>query len=424
MHDGGVPDGEVAGDLFAQLLEPAALANPYPLYACLRDHQPAYRLPSGERVFSRYHDVAVVLRDPRFGRPRFPKLPLRAVRVLFRMFLLLDPPDHTRIRRVVAPFFTSTAIADLRPTVEDAAEAILARTEPGMDVVKDLAQPLPLAVIAEILGVPPAHRARLAGWSKTLVDALDSPVPFPMRSRAMARALPHGLRSRSHVAETLHAASDVVAYARDCLSDHRRRPRGHGLLAALAAAPSRGTLSEDEAVASWVLLLIAGHETTANLIGNATLCLLRHPDALVRLRADPSRIPSAVEESLRYESPVPRAGRIARDDLMVGETLVRRGEFVHALLGAANRDPAAFPNPDSFDIDRPTTPTHVGFGAGIHFCLGAGLARLETEVALSSLLRRRPDLALGADDVAWRASLALRGPISLPIETTSPLTSS
>lgn len=393
------------GDLFARLLEPANLADPYLLYAQLREREPVQ--VAGEWVFTRYDDVATVLRDPCFGRPRVPWLALGSVGVVLRMFLLLDPPDHTRLRRPVTRLFIPSAIGDVRPLVTSAVEGFLRDRPQRLDVVIDLAQPLPLRVMAELLGVPASDRSRLAAWSRVLVDALDP--PLPTRPSAALRAL---YQRRHDLPATVRAVRGIVSYARDAL---RQGPRDNELLGALASAQDEGTMSEDEAVATWVMLLIAGHETTTHLIGNAVLCLLRHSDQLRRLRSDPSLMPGAVEECLRYEGPIVRAGRIAHDDVKVGETLVRRGEFVHAFLGAANRDEQVFADPDRFDIGRPLTPSHVAFGSGVHFCLGAALARLETEVALSSLLARWPHLTLASNELEWRPSLALRGLVSLPV---------
>jgi cytochrome P450 len=395
----------VAGDLLTRLLEPGNLADPYPLYAHLRERDPVQ--VSGEWVFTRYDDVTTVLRDPRFGRARVPRFPLGSVGVVLRMFLLLDPPDHARLRRGVARLFTASAIAGLRPLVTSAVEDLLRVGSEQLDVVGDLAQPLPLRVMAELLGIPACDRPRLAAWSRVLVDALDPPLP--------ARPWPalRALQRRGDLPATLRATREMVRYARGALRGGRGETE---LLIALASAQGEGTMTEDEAVATWVMLLIAGHETTTHLIGNAVVSLLRHPDQLARLRSDPSLMAGAVEECLRYEGPIVRAGRLAHDDAMVGETRVRRGQLVHAFLGAANRDPDVFADPDRFDVGRPLVPAPVAFGSGIHFCLGATLARLETEVALSSLVARRPHLTLANDSLEWRPSLALRGLVSLPVE--------
>jgi cytochrome P450 len=394
----------VDGDVLVRLLEAPNLADPYPLYAQLREEEP-FRVV-GEWVFTRYEDVSTILRDPRFGRPRVPGLVRGSVGVVLRMFLLRDPPDHTRLRRAVARSFTPASLAELRPLVASAVEDLL-RERRELDVVTDFAQPLPLRVIAELLGVPPDDRPRLAAWSRLLVDALDP--PLPARARALPRAL---FQRRRELPATLRAVRGIVSYARSALSHQTQS----GFVRVLATAQEDGTMSEDEAVATWVMLLIAGHETSTHLVGNGLLCLLRHPDQLARLHADPSLMGSAVEECLRYDGPIVRVGRVAHEEVKVGETLVRKGEFVQGFLGAANRDPAVFPDPDRFDVGRPLTPAHLAFASGIHFCLGAALARLESEVALSALICRGPELAQRADQLRWRSSLALRGLVSLPID--------
>jgi cytochrome P450 len=255
--------------------------------------------------------------------------------------------------------------------------------------------------------VPASDRPRLATWSRVLVDALDPPLP------ARARALPQALfQRRRELRTTLQAVRGIVSYARSALEEASESE----FVRALASAQDEGTMSEDEAVATWVMLLIAGHETSTHLIGNGLLCLLRHADALARLRAEPSLMGSAVEECLRYDGPIVRVGRVAHEEVKVGETLVREGEFVQGFLGAANRDGSAFADPDRFDIGRPLTPAHLAFGSGIHFCLGAALARLETEVALSTLIGRGPRLTQSVEQLRWRPSLALRGLVSLPVE--------
>jgi hypothetical protein len=322
------------------------------------------------------------------------------------MFLLRDPPDHTRLRRSVARLFTPAAVAEFRPLVASAVEELLGKRR-EVDVVADVAQPLPLRVIAELLAVPVSDRPQLARWSRVLVDALDP--PLPARARALPRAL---FQRRRELPTTFRAVRGIVSYARRALSQETQSE----FVRAVATAQGEGTMSEDDAVATWVMLLIAGHETSTHLIGNGLLCLLRHHDQLARLQGDPSLMGSAVEECLRYEGPIVRVGRVAHDDVKVGETLVRQGDFVQGFLGAANRDVKVFPDPDSFDIGRSLSPPHLAFGSGIHFCLGAALARLETEVALSALVSRGPRLTQLPEQLQWRPGLALRGLVRLPVQ--------
>jgi pimeloyl-[acyl-carrier protein] synthase len=314
--------------------------------------------------------------------------------------LFRDPPDHTRLRGLVNKAFTPRMVERLAPRIRKLAEELLdARAaRGGMDAIADFAAPLPLLVIAELLGVPTEDRERLKRWSDDLAIMLDGTVALQFLGSAV------------------QAAVEFDGYLRQRIAERRRAPRDD-LLSELVAAQERGeALSEDEIVGSTILLLGAGHETTTNLIGNGILCLLRHPEQLARLRGDAGLLPSAVEEFLRYESPVQATSRIfPRDEVEVGGVAIPKGEEIGLFLGAANRDPEVFPDPERFDVGRRDN-RHLSFGLGIHFCLGAGLARLEGRVAFEALLERAPGLrAAEESEPVWRPGFLFRGVEALPV---------
>jgi cytochrome P450 len=386
---------------------PEFIADPYPVYARLRAASPVHRSPMGLWILTRYDDVALVLRDPRFGRKGFDELlearfgaePGRAG--LAASMLFQDPPDHTRLRTLVSKAFTPRAIEVLRPRIQQLVDELLdqARDVGAMDVIADLAFPLPVVVISEMLGVPAADRDRFRQWSLDIARSLDA-ISFPTAPEVVER----GNVARSALAD----------YFRGLIADRRRQPRADLLTGLIAAEEKGDTLSESELLATCVLLLVAGHETTVNLIGNGVLALLRHPAELHRLRQDPGLVPAAVEELLRYDSPVQRTGRIPNTDVELGGQLIPKGALVSAVVGAANRDPAHFADPDRLDVARRDN-RHLAFGWGIHFCLGAPLARVEGQIAIGTLIDRLPALALTADPPAWRDSTALRGLKALPV---------
>jgi cytochrome P450 len=387
---------------------PEVHADPYPLYRRLRAEDPVHAGGPGLWLLTRYADVAAVLRDPRMSRDPRSSTQFRLVRGASAgadpwqdeapSMLFVDPPDHTRLRTLVNKAFTPPAIARLRARVEELVAELLDRVaEVGeMDVVDQLAYPLPVTVICELFGVPPGDRARFRAWSGALVHLLDPVLAEDVMQRA------------------LEARAGLRGYLRELIAGRRADP-GDDLLGALVAAEDAGhRLSEPELVSMCVLLLVAGHETTVNLIANGTLALLRNPGELARLAADPALAPSAVEELLRYDSPVQLTSRHALTDLEIGGRRVREGETVIAAIGAANRDPAQFPDPDRLDLGRAPN-RHVAFGGGIHFCLGAPLARMEAQAALTALLRRFPGLAPGTSPPAWRDTVTLRGLATLPV---------
>ena len=309
--------------------------------------------------------------------------------------LFRDPPDHTRLRALVSKAFTPRMIETMRDHIQEIVDRLLDRVQDAgrMDVMEDLAYPLPVTVICEMLGVPVTDHASIRGWSADIARSLDA----------------IGLPSDQEIVERGRTSRRALAgYFRRLVPERRARPQ-QDLLSGLIAAEEQGDkLSQDEVIAMCLLLFIAGHETTVNLIGNGTLALLRHPDQMRKLQADPALIGNAVEELLRYDSPVQRTARIASVDAEVGGQPMPKGTMVITALGAANRDPAQFSDPDVLDVTR-KDPRHISFGFGIHFCLGAPLARVEGQLALGTLLRRMPKLALAEANPEWRESSVLRG---------------
>jgi cytochrome P450 len=365
-------------------LLPEFIEDPYPLYHRLRAEDPVHQSPLGLWVLSRYDDILMLLRDPRFGRRGFQALiSARFGRAgLGPSMLLQDPPDHTRLRTLVNKAFTPRVIEGLRGRIQQMVDALLdAAADRGeMDLIADFAYPLPVSVICEMVGVPAQDRDRFRHWSNDVARSLDALV----------------LADPDVVARASAAGDAMNAYFRDLVAERRRAPRADLLSALIAVEEAGDRLSTEELFANVVLLLLAGHETTANLLGNGVLALLRHPEELLRLRRDPSMIESAVEELLRYDSPVQRVSRITNEDVTIGDRTIPTGSLVLALLGAANRDPAHFAGPDRLDLTREDN-RHLAFGWGIHFCLGAPLARMETRIGLAAMLRRMRDVRLLPD---------------------------
>jgi pimeloyl-[acyl-carrier protein] synthase len=393
------------GDLHFNPMDPEFLANPYPIYHRLRAEDPVHHSPLGFWILTRYDDVAFSLRDPRLGKEaiasyvaaRFGTTPPGVgVSMLDR-----DPPDHTRLRGLVSKAFTPRVVERLRPHIQQIVNALLDRVEGtgSMDLIESFAYPLPVTVICQMLRVPVEHRERFKQWGLDIARGLDG-VLLPPDSEVLRRSI-----------TARHGLSD---YFRGLIAERRASPREDLLSALIAAEEAGDKLNEEELLATCILLLIAGHETTVNLIGNGTLALLRHPDQLRRLREHPELISSAVEELLRYDGPVQRTARIPSEDVIIGGQTIAKGELVMPFIGAADRDPAQFPDPDRLDIARPDN-RHIAFGWGIHFCLGAPLARVEGQIAILTLLQRLPKLALATDTPEYRQSLTLRGLTALPV---------
>jgi cytochrome P450 len=391
-----------------KLFGPRMLADPYPYYARLRSTDPVHWADQfGGWVLTRYADVMTVLRSPHASAERTAVARQRVApefRALYDLrshsMLNADAPRHTRLRLLVNKAFTPRTVEGLAPFVRNFVDEVLgkARARGQMDVMADLAFPLPATVIAEMLGVPPGDRDRFKRWSDDTAAAANLP----------ANLSPAVLR------QSVVAMEQLQAYFRGIIAQRRAEPRDD-LISALVKAQEEGDrLSDEELLANSVLLLNAGHETTTNLIGNGTLALLRHPDQLRRLREDPSLIPSAVEELLRYDSPVQFTTRVLKADMELGGKVLRAGQMVLLLLGAANRDPEQFPDPDRLDVGRPDNK-HLAFGLGSHFCLGAPLARLEGRLVFEALLRRTPDMRLDGPPPQYRQNFNLRGLESLHV---------
>lgn len=392
------------------LFGPDMLADPYPIYQRLRSADPVHWYePFSAWICTRYDDVFTGLHDPRLSANRTIAMEASAGRADLRSFfsflskrmVFTDPPQHTRLRALVNQSFKPHLIEVLRPHIQGLVDRFLegVQEQGRMDVIADLAFPLPATVIAEMLGVPPADRDRLKKWSDDFILILSAD-PSAIAPEVYERIA--------------QAAQALTSYFRDIVTQRRAKPQ-HDLLTMLEQAEEQGhRLSEEELFATANILMVAGHETTTNLIGNGLLALLRHPDQLQKLRADPGLAAQAVDELLRYDSPVQFVYRLAREDMEIAGRQIRKGQLVHLVLGAANRDPAHFPDPDRLDISRPGHK-HLAFGQGIHYCLGAPLARLEGEIALTTLLHRWPGLRLGSESLGYRSNFNMRGLKALPV---------
>jgi cytochrome P450 len=391
------------------LLDPEVLANPYPLYHRLRTEDPVHWDSFLHAwVVTRYADVIRVLRDFSANRTPTPEqlsaMDLSALnpiaRVMVRQMLFMDPPDHTRLRALASAAFTPHRVERMRSHIHEIVDGLLDPLVAAgrMDVIADLAGPLPAIVTAEMLGVPAADHAKLRAWSADFAEMLGNFQHNPDR-------FPRVLRS----------VEEMGAYFRAAMREQRERPRD-GLIQAMMTAEVAGSrLSEEEIVANLILTMVGGQETTTNLIGNGVLALLRNPEQLRQLRADPSLVPSAVEELLRFDCPSQHTARLAPGDIEMAGKRIRPRQAVIAVMGAANRDPERFAEPDRLDITRKDN-RHVAFGWAAHFCFGAPLARLEGQIAFETIVRRLPDLALqSAAPLVWRQNLGLRGLTALPV---------
>jgi cytochrome P450 len=386
--------------IFYNPLDPRVHADPYPHYRQLREADPVHRSALGFWVLSRYRDIAHLLRDPRLGhelsdQEEFGLLySAEGASMLFR-----DPPAHTRLRALVSKAFTPRMLESWRGRIHQIVSRSVERAKlrGEIDVIADLAFPLPATVICEMLGLPTEDQDRCRRWTNALTKSLD-----PVMSAAEADELGF-------------AAVEFRDYLAGRVSERRDRP-GEDLMTALIAAREQGDrLSQDELISTISLLFVAGHETTTNLIGNGLLALLRNPDQLRRLRDDPSLLRNAIEELLRYDSPVQFVVRTVKQPIDLDGDQMAPGDPVLLLVAAANRDPAQFKEPDVLDLGRHDI-RHLSFGGGIHFCLGSVLARMEGQIALGALVSNFDRLEIAADRLQWRPHINLRGLESLPLE--------
>jgi cytochrome P450 len=397
------------------LLSPAFFADPHPTFRRMRAADPVYWHPALRMWFLvRYADIQHVARAPEFtamradhfGRDAPPTVrdQLEIVNRFLSGFLLFnDEPTHTRLRNLISKAFAPKLIAALRPFIHEIVEERIEASLPQghMDVIEQLARPLPSAVIARMLGIPGHEIHRFKGWTDDLFALVGSSV-------ATAELVERGHRG----------VVGLKDYLSDAIAERRARP-SDDLLSLLIHAEDQGqVLDDEEIVATCALLLVAGYETTTNMIGNGLLALLRHPEQLAKLRGDPELVTSAVEEFLRYDSAAFRLMRRARVPVEINDHVIEAGQVVFGLLHAGNRDPAHFADPDRFDISRAHNH-HLGFGYGPHFCVGASLARLETQIAIATLVRRLPDLALAPTPLEWFPSFVIRGVRALPVTFTA-----
>jgi pimeloyl-[acyl-carrier protein] synthase len=390
-------------------------ADPYPIYRHYRETEPMHRADPGLWTLTRYNDILAVLRDDRFSVDPRKATALAELReealeaagsggvdfmgnAAGRVLLFTDPPDHTRLRNLVNKAFTPRTVERLRGHITELVDGMLddVADKDGMDVIDDLAYPLPALVICELMGVPLKDRDLFRGWSGEVAPILDPWLPPGALEKAMG------------------TLGNFAMYFLGLIEQRRQDPQDDLVSAMLAAEEKGEKLEVDELLALCVLVFIAGHETTQNLIGNGLLALLRNPDQLQKLASDPSLAKGAVEELLRFDSPVQLTARTATVDIEVGGTVIPEGELAVVLLGAGNHDPAVFDDPDNLDITREKTSV-LSFGAGAHFCLGAGLARLEGQIVFNELLKRFPNIELATDEPQWRDTITLRGLHSLPV---------
>lgn len=391
-----------------RLLEPEVLANPYPLFAQLRTEDPVHWDPYLHSwVVTRYADVVTVLREFSASRTPTPEQ-LSAMglsrlnplaRVMVKQMLFLDPPSHSRIRGLAACAFTPQRVSALKTRIQQLTDSLLDEVESRgrMDVIADLGEPLPAIITSELLGVSAEHARTLKAWSANFAEMLGNFQHNPER-------IPHML-------ETIE---NLTSFFRKAVDEQKKNPRP-GLIHSLIKAEVEGDrLTDDEIIANCIITMVGGLETTTNLIGNGILTLLRHPDAMQRLRDDPSIIGPAVEELLRYESPSQHTARLASDDVELGDKKIRKRQAVIAVMAAGNRDPQRFPDPDRLDLTREDN-RHLAFGWAAHFCFGAPLARIEGQIAIGTLLRRFRNIALAPGPITWRTNLGLRGLTALPL---------
>ncbi|MGK7904268.1 MAG: cytochrome P450 [Hormoscilla sp.] len=396
---------------------PEFRANPYPSYEYLRSHHPIYYRPERKDwVLTRYADIVEVLKNPSFGRSegglanlmtakqeqihKFLSLRQESQRLMKLWLVLRNPPDHTRIRQLLRSPFTQSGIQTLRSRIQAQVDELIDRVidRGKMNIIHDLAYPLTLGVNFEILGIPEAEwHPRFQQWSENLSVVADLDVTPIDNERGLL------------------AIAGLAEYFRNWIAKCRSGSEAQdNLINSLIKAADEGQLSEEELLGNCIMMFAVGHSSTGNLIGSSILTLLNHPDQLQLLQADPSKIEMTISEVLRYESPVQGIARTVLSDLKLSNQIIHQGEVVNCLIGAANRDPAQFPDPDKFDIRRQPNP-YLSFGLGIHNCIGKHLAKLVAEIAVGTLVRRLPGLSLATASLEWEDSFLGRGLKSLPV---------
>ncbi len=395
------------------LLTSETARSPYAAFARMRREAPVCFIePWGGWALTRHADVSAAFRDPRLSANRAAMLagslppevkahlePL--IRNLSSWALFVDPPDHARLRGLFTKAFTPKTASQLKPAIDELAkvlvdDAVKKSTNGTINIVHDLANPLPVIVIGDLLGLPREDRHRLRAWADSLAAFLSAAQPTLDKAVGACKA----------IAETESYFRDIIAARRDALGDD--------LLSSLITAETEaGLLSEQELISACALILFAGHETTTNLIGNGILALLEHPGELARLQRTPDAMPSAVEEFLRYDTPVQRMSRVAMEDLTIGESQIAKGQRIYLLIAAANRDPEVFADPDRLDVFRADN-RHLGFGLGIHYCSGAALGRLEAQAAVKELITRFPRMQRKGE-VDWLGGIAMRSQRTLTV---------
>ncbi len=392
-------------------LSPEFLADPYPTFARFREEAPIFWSEKGKYwIATRYEDIHEILRDLSYEKqlqrwrqvnplakiipPVQKLLKNRAVWMLNQ-----DPPDHTRLRSLVNRAFTPKMVENMRDHIRDIANQLIDELgdKKEFDLVREYAFPLPVTVIAEMLGIPASDRDKFKEWSTKMTDTLEP--GFNLNSMTQAN----------------HATEELVEYLKPLVAQRRKEPR-EDLISALVAAEEDGAkLTEEELLGNCILILVAGHETTVNLIGNATITFLRHPEQLEMIKNDPALVAGAINEVLRYESPVQMVRRLAGEPMEIAGQKIKEHDMLLLLLGSANRDPAMFADPDRFDIRRENSKKHLSFGHGIHHCLGFSLAEAEGQIAIRTLFERMPDLKMKDEHVQIRTPFALRGPKALTV---------
>ncbi|AUB36053.1 Cytochrome P450 [Nostoc flagelliforme CCNUN1] len=390
-------------------------ADPYPTYHRIRFEEPVHRNFLGSWVLTRYADVQAVLRDPRFRSDNLPqrlknKNPylkdqhkdLNALAGFSSKWLLyLEPPDHTRLRSLVGKAFSPSVVERMRPQIQEVVDELIGKVQQrgSMDIISELARPLPMRVISKMLGIPQEIQSQVYQWANDLSTIFD-----PLNS----------LESFAHMNQVILKFSESLS---ELIAQREKKPQQDLISSLIAARNEADKLSNNEILSLCMLLFATGEETTVNLIGNGMLALLRHPDQMEKLKREPTIIQSAVEELLRYDSPIQGISRIAIENVEIGGKKITAGEQVIVYLGAANRDPAEFSEPDQLELTR-SDNRHLAFADGLHYCLGAALARVEGQIAINSLLQRLPDLKLHIDTLEWRKNISLRGLLALPVTFT------